>query len=114
MKIITLICMIIISSMTLQNVQAQRGYSKDSLQIKVYSEIIYENSNMKSLKITKIFCDYCNKNQIKLLKEEAWHRSFDERFSDKNRLVNGKRKLALYIRIAKKDFANLKEENIKY
>jgi hypothetical protein len=111
MKTLRLILVVIISSLTIQNVQAQRGYAKDSLQIKVYTEITYKNSQVQSLKITKVFCDYCNETQIKLLKEEAGHRAYNERFSKENRLKNGLRKLALYIRIAKKDFLNLKDEN---
>ena len=87
------------------------GYQKDSLQIKVYSEIIYENNKVESLKVKKIFCDYCSENQLKVIKQEAWHRAYEDRYSKKNRLKDGKRRLALYIRIAKKDFLNFKEAN---
>ncbi len=93
---------------TLVNAQSG-GYQKDSLQIKVYSVIHYKDSKVESIKITKTFCDYCSENQLNALKQEAWNRAYYERYSPKNRLVNGKKKLALYIRISKKDFLNLKE-----
>ena len=97
------------SCLFLTQVQAQRGYAKDSLQIKVYTEITYKNSKVESLKVTRIFCDYCNETQKEALKKEAWHRSYDERYTQVNKLEHGKRKLALYIRISKKDFANMKQ-----
>ena len=71
--------------------------------------IQYKDSKVESIKITKTFCDYCSENQLNALKQEAWNRAYYERYNPKNRLVNGKRKLALYIRISKKDFLSLKE-----
>ena len=97
-----------LSCFVLANAQ-KGGYKKDSLQIKVYSVIQYKDSKVESIKITKTFCDYCSENQLNALKQEAWNRAYYERYNPKNRLVNGKRKLALYIRISKKDFLNLKE-----
>ena len=87
-----------------------QGYQKDSLQIKVYTEIIYTNSIARDIKVKKVFCDYCSKFQAKMIKEEAIRRSYDVRNDRENKMVNGTKKLALYIRISKKDFAALKEE----
>lgn len=44
---------------------AQRGYKKDSLQIKVYTEIEYVQYRVKSVKVVKVFCDYCSELQTK-------------------------------------------------
>lgn len=35
-----------------------QGYAKDSLQIKVYTEIEYKNREAKDIKLKKVFCDY--------------------------------------------------------
>lgn len=89
---------------------AQIGYQKDSLQIKVYTEIEYINNNVKNIKVDTVFCDYCSFNQIKMLKEEALRRTYWARNDKGIRLVNGKYRHALYIRISKKDFLEMNEE----
>ena len=90
---------------------AQIGYQKDSLQIKVYSEIEYVDKLVKGIKVDTVFCDYCSKNQIKLIKEEAYRRTYFISNDKDIRMANGKYKHALYIRISKKDFLEMKEEN---
>lgn len=90
---------------------SQNGYKKDSLQIKVYTSIEYVNNDAKSIEVKKVFCDYCSKIQIDAVSEEAKKRSYDVRYDKENRLMNGVRKLSLYIRISKKDFAAIREEN---
>lgn len=85
------------------------SYRKDSLQIKTYSEITYKNSKVVGLKVTRVLCDYCDENQKAAITQQAWHRSYLDRYSPRNKMLNGKRKLALFIRISKKDFANLKQ-----
>lgn len=89
---------------------AQGGYRKDSLQIKVYTVINYESSHPKKIDVTKVFCDYCNDEQIKVIKKRAWNMTYDMRYAPENRIEEGKRKLALFIRIAKKDFSKLNNE----
>lgn len=89
---------------------AQIGYQKDSLQIKVYTEIEYINNNVKNIKVDTVFCDYCSSYQIKMLKEEALRRTYWARNDKGIRLVNGKYRHALYIRISKKDFLEMNEE----
>ena len=89
--------------------QNNPNYPRDLIQIKTYSIAKFKNSKLDTVKVTKVFCDYCSENQLNALKQEAWNRAYYERYNPKNRLVNGKRKLALYIRISKKDFLNLKE-----
>ena len=93
------------------NLFAQIGYQKDSLQIKVYSEIEYANKFVKGIKVDTVFCDYCTSYQIKRIKEEAYRRTYLISDDKDIRLVNGKYKHALYIRISKKDFLEMKEQN---
>jgi len=86
---------------------AQKGYSLDSLQIKVYTTIDYVDSTPNSILVKKVFCDYCSENQLNGIGDEALRRTYIERFDKKNKLVDGRKKLALYIRISKSDFAYL-------
>jgi len=92
------------------NAFAQIGYKKDSLQIKVYSEIEYIDRLIKDIKVDTVFCDYCSKNQIKMLKEEAFRRTYLIRNDKDVKLENGTYKHALLIRISKKDFLEMREE----
>lgn len=101
---------LLISSFCFQNLEAQKGYKKDSLQIKIYTSIKYINSVAKEIKVRKIFCDYCNELQLEALKEEGIRRSYLVRNNKENKVVNGERKLSLYIRVSKKDFAAIKKE----
>lgn len=88
----------------------QKGYAKDSLQVKLYANITYEDAQTKEIKIRKVFCDYCNESQLKFIKEEGWRRAYNERNLPENRLTKGVRKLTLIIRMAKEDFQNMKNE----
>ena len=89
---------------------AQGGFRKDSLQIKVYTVINYEGSHPQTIDVTKVFCDYCNEKQIESIKQRAWNMTYDMRYAPENRIDEGKRKLALFIRIAKSDFSKLDNE----
>jgi hypothetical protein len=80
------------------------------LQIKVYSEIEYIDRLIKDIKVDTVFCDYCSKNQIKMLTEEALRRTYLIRNDNDVKLVNGTYKHALLIRISKKDFLEMREE----
>jgi len=88
---------------------AQLGYQKDSLQIKVYTEIEYVQYKTKSIKVKKVFCDYCTKLQSETIKDEAIRIGYRVRNDKENILNNGIKKLAMYIRVSKKDFAALRE-----
>lgn len=85
-----------------------QSYRKDSLQIKSYTQIEYVNNEVKAIKLLKVLCDYCTDYQKEVIGEEAKRRAFSERFDPKNRIKNGKKRLAIYIRIAKTDFAAIK------
>jgi len=106
MKLFVIIAFLLCSAYGL----AQKGYSKDSLQVKLYADIKYENKQTKSIEIRKIFCDYCNEAQLKLIKEEGWRRAYQGRNLSVNRLTEGTRKLTIIIRFAKEDFKNLKSD----
>ena len=90
---------------------AQIGYQKDSLQIKVYTEIEYINNNVKNIKVDTVFCDYCSSYQIKMIKGEALRRTYLARNDKGTKLINGKFRHALYIRISKKDFLEMNEDD---
>jgi hypothetical protein len=92
------------------NTFAQSGYQKDSLQIKVYTQIEYKDNYAKDIRIDKVFCDYCSEYQMEKIKEEAKKIAYYERNEKRNRLINGIKKLTLYIRVSKKDLLELKEE----
>ena len=94
----------------ISNIALSQAYKKDSLQIKSYTEIVYEDSKAESIKLKKVFCDYCNSTQLKIIGEEALFRADTEKYYPENKLKKGKKRLAIYIRIAKVDFAALKEE----
>lgn len=88
-----------------------QSYKKDSLQIKSYTTVKYVNYEVVNIETTKVFCDYCTDYQKKMIGEEAKRRAYLLRNDPKNKMENGEKKLAIYIRIAKKDFAAIKEEN---
>lgn len=87
-----------------------QGYAKDSLQIKVYTEIEYKNREAKDIKLKKVFCDYCNNAQISKIGYAALLRAHEERYLPENILVNGIKKLAIIIRVSKKDFAAITDD----
>jgi len=62
------------------------------------------------VKLVKVLCDYCTKLQSKAIGEEAVRRSYSDRYNPANRMENGQKKLAIYIRISKIDFAAIKKE----
>ncbi len=99
-------------SLCLNTLQAQ-GYAKDSLQIKVYTEIDYVNREAKDFRLLKVFCDYCTDAQISKIGYGALRRAFAERNDPKNILDNGTKKLAVIIRISKDDFKEIKNDSIR-
>jgi len=90
----------------------QVGYQKDSLQIKVYTVIEYRDGLVKEMKVKKVFCDYCTKYQTEQIKEEALRRIYLIRNDVGVKLENGEFNYALYIRISKKDFMEMKKDSI--
>lgn len=89
-----------------------QGYAQDSLQIKVYTEINYKNNEAQEIKLLTVFCDYCSDKQTTKIGYEALSRAHDERYDPENILVNGKKKLAIIIRISKDDFLEMNVETV--
>ena len=106
-KKILFLIMLLISSIA---INAQIGWKKDSLQIKVYTDINYTNSEAQEIKVRKVFCDYCTDYQSKVIEQEAINRAEMVKNDAENRLSKGIKRLALYIRVSKIDFAALKED----
>ncbi len=99
----------------LNTIEAQTyntGYSKDSLQIKVYTEIDYVNREAKDIRLLKVFCDYCTDAQISKIGYGALRRAHTERYYPENVLENGTKKLAIIIRISKDDFKEIENDSI--
>ncbi|MFT4611406.1 MAG: hypothetical protein ACJA1H_001066 [Glaciecola sp.] len=87
-----------------------QSYRKDSLQIKSYTLIEYRQSEVKDVKLIKVLCDYCTAFQKEIIGIEVTRRAKLESYYPENRMKEGDKKLAIYIRIAKKDFVAIKEE----
>ncbi|MDU8887015.1 hypothetical protein RXV94_12670 [Yeosuana sp. MJ-SS3] len=105
------ISLIILCCTFASNGFSQSGYQKDSLQIKVYTEIEYVERLVKDITVKKVFCDYCSEFQTEQIKKEAIRRSYLVRNDVDIRLENGIYRHALYIRISKKDFSEMKKES---
>ena len=87
-----------------------RDFSKDSLRIKVYTEIEYVEGRMKKVEVTKVFCDYCSAIQIEALKEQARANIYHDKSYWTYGKVNDIQKFTLIIRTAKKDLIAIKNE----
>jgi hypothetical protein len=96
----------LISTMTV----GAQSYRKDSLQFKSYVGIQYRSSEVKSVKLIKVLCDYCTDLQKEALGIEVTRRARIESYDSEIKLKDGDEKLAIYIRISKKDFAAIKEK----
>ena len=105
------ILLVFIFGLLCASIQAQVGYKKDSLQIKVYTEIDYKGDRPTKISVKKVFCDYCNDKQLQFLAQEAWSISYHNRFGYKDKIKNGKAKLAHYIRVHKEDFKQIQNED---
>ncbi|RLD30037.1 MAG: hypothetical protein DRI75_01400 [Bacteroidetes bacterium] len=91
------------------SVAQKKSFAKDSLRIKVYTEIKYVNGRSKEITVKKVFCNYCSAIQIEALKEKAKELAFYDRYNPKKRLVNGIKKFTMIIRVSKKDLKELEK-----
>lgn len=76
----------------------------------MYTQITYKNREAVDIKLLNVFCDYCSDTQTTNIGYAALRRAYDERYDPENILVNGKKKLAIIIRIDKDDFLLMNEE----
>ena len=88
-----------------------RDFSKDTLRIKVYTEIEYIEGRMKKVEVTKVFCDYCSDIQIEALKEQAKAIIYHDKSYWTYGKINDIQKFTLIIRTARKDLIAIKKEN---
>ena len=88
-----------------------QGFKKDSLQFKVYTIAIFKDSRVKSIELDKVFCDYCSDEQTTALGQTGLKLSNNLIKKPKNRLINGKKRLTIIIRVKKEDFYNIKQND---
>ena len=89
----------------------QADYKKDSLQFKMYTRMyVSKNLETDSIIVKKVFCDYCSEKQLRILKKEAYRQSLLEQNNPKYKKP-GEHRLALYVRLSKKDFKAINENN---
>ena len=92
------------------SVAQKRSFDKDSLRIKVYTEIEYVEGRMKKIEVTKVFCDYCSSSQIEALKEQARANAYhDKRYWTYGK-VNDIQKFTMIIRVSKEDLLAVETE----
>ncbi len=85
----------------------QRSYRQDSIQFKVYTRLyVGDDLATDSIRIKKIFCDFCSDRQLVALREAGLQMSNNERYNPKYRKP-GEHRLALYIRLSKDKFKAL-------
>jgi len=85
----------------------QRSYRTDSIQFKAYTRLyINEKLGIDSIRVKKIFCEFCTEKQLRALRQVALHMSKEERYNPKYRKA-GEHRLALYIRLSKEKFKAL-------
>ncbi len=110
-QIVTTYGLILIFLIGVVTVSEAQSYRQDSLQIKAYTIIKYENNKAIDIKLQEVLCDYCSEAQKKAIGDEALRRTFSDRYNNKNRIKNGKKKLAIFIRVAKADLAAIVDES---
>lgn len=87
--------------------KAQRGYQKDSIQVKVYTEMVISKTiELDTITVKKVFCSYCSKPQIKAIEKQSLAMTYDMRMEPKYR-KQGEHRIALYIRIPRHKFEEL-------
>lgn len=106
----SIVLFLLLFSLGFYNVHAQ-SYRKDSLQFKIYTITTFKDSKVKDVVLDKVFCDYCSNSQLIALGQLGLKQSNKLIKKPKNRMVNGKNRLAIYLRISKKDFANIKQKD---
>lgn len=92
------------------NVFAQ-GFTKDSLQFKVYTIATFKDSRVKNIKLDRVFCDYCSNEQTTALGQTGLKLSKSLVMKPKNRLINGEKRLTIIIRVKREDFFNIKKND---
>lgn len=90
-----------------------RNISKDTLRIKVYTEIEYVQGRMKKLTVTKVFCDYCSPAQIEALKEQIKEIVYREKRYWTYGKINDIYKHTMILSVSREDLLAIKNEENK-
>lgn len=101
---------ILIVFLGISDVLAQ-GFTKDSLQFKVYTYVTFQEFNVKKIKIQKVFCDYCNEAQLKVLEDLARNLSNKLALKSENSIKHGEKRFVIKFRVAKNAFARMKPKD---
>ncbi|RAJ16189.1 hypothetical protein [Olleya aquimaris] len=94
---------LLISIFSFNTLKAQ-DYKKDSLQFKIITQIKYKSSQVESISLKKVLCDYCTEKQTEQLGLQALKLAALEQDNPNNIKNNGIKLLSIYIRLSKKDF----------
>lgn len=86
-------------------------YTKDSLQFKIYTIVSFKDYHVKNIKLDRVFCDYCSKSQLAALRQLGLRSSKKLAKEDRDRLINGEKRYTIFLRIAKKVFADIKRKD---
>ena len=93
------------------SLNAQVSFQKDSLQIKVYTNLeIRPDLSLDTITVQKIFCDYCSKKQLKRLEKKSKYLTY-KMFQESNNKDEGSHLVALTIRMSRKEFDTLNIQN---
>jgi predicted RNA-binding protein len=102
--------MLILFLIGIYDVVAQ-PYTKDSLQFKIYTIATFKDSKLTAITLDRVFCDFCSELQKKALGQLGLRVSNRLINKPKNRLINGQKRLSIYLRVPKKEFANIKQKD---
>lgn len=88
-----------------------QSYTKDSLQFKVYTIATFKDSNLKAIELDKIFCTYCSEAQLTALGQLGLKTSKHLIKEPQNRLISGKKRFVIYLRVQREKFKSIKEND---
>ena len=92
--------------------KAQKGYAKDSLQIKIYTTYTLGNEPIVDrVRVHKVFCDYCSPIQLEAISAEARKRTLDMLTSGARDNSKPHSRITIVIRVAREDLYAIRESN---
>ena len=107
-KGITIVAVFILAPFWL--LKAQSSYRADSLQFKMYTRLfVSDQVQLDSVVVKKVFCDYCSKTQTSYIGKLGLEKTYNIVTSEMDNLNNGQHKMAVYLRVSKKDFKKIND-----
>lgn len=88
-----------------------QSFTKDSLQFKVYTITSFKNSKVENIEVDRILCSYCSDIQMLALEQSSIRSTLKLIQKPENRLIEGKIRLTIFIRVRKEKFAKLKAKD---